>query len=300
MYRELLQLKTLNPDLKVLLVVGARYLVAPFNTVAGSNSTIDTFAINTIRWLRQYGFDGLDVDWEWPDTGTRGLYETFVQDKAVQAWIEGGTARSKLVPGFATFGSPVRLTSADLHTIGDLFDSGQQASAGKYTGNPAFWAYYEICELLAAGWTRARVANSDVPYAFSTSALEWVSYDDPQSFRTKAEYVVSQGLAGAMVWTVAMDDFSSLACNNGTYPLISQIKDVFNSSEEVTTVSLPTAWDTTTEPSVTSHGTTDTPGDEEGKTPRPVTKSGIPLIPLIAGIVGGLVFLAIIAIIIVV
>ncbi|KAK7469508.1 hypothetical protein BaRGS_00036487, partial [Batillaria attramentaria] len=147
-------------------------------------------------------------------------------NKAIQAWLTAGIPKDKLVVGLATYGRGVRLNSAQFHNIGDFY-SRQLASAGPYTGIDGVMAYYEICQKLSGGWSRVYVSESEVPLAYSNYTLDWMCYDDPQSFRAKAMYIVEQDLAGAMIWSLDFDDFTSQACNNGKYPLISQVKDVF-------------------------------------------------------------------------
>jgi chitinase len=39
-----------------------------------------------------------------------------------------------------------------------------------------------------------------------------VSYDDVESVRRKAEYVKAEGLAGASLSTLDLDDFNNLCC----------------------------------------------------------------------------------------
>nr|KAG5688445.1 hypothetical protein BaRGS_001862 [Batillaria attramentaria]KAG5710492.1 hypothetical protein BaRGS_022310 [Batillaria attramentaria] len=43
---------------------------------------------------------------------------------------------------------------------------------------------------------------------------------------------MSEELAGAMVWSLDLDDFSSRGCSDGRFPLISQLKNVFQSADD--------------------------------------------------------------------
>ncbi|XP_060083629.1 uncharacterized protein LOC132562873 [Ylistrum balloti] len=66
-YAEVMGKKTENPDLKVMLAVGGyNHGVSTFSSMVSSLSNIEEFATNVILFLRQRGFDGLDLDWEYP------------------------------------------------------------------------------------------------------------------------------------------------------------------------------------------------------------------------------------------
>lgn len=44
----------------------------------------------------------------------------------------------------------------------------------------------------------------------------------------QANYILDEGLAGAMFWALDYDDFSGQFCNAGTYPLLRQVKAVLD------------------------------------------------------------------------
>lgn len=67
MYAKVINKKTTNPALKIMLAVGgATHGVWPFSTLVSSDNNIDVFVSNAINFLRQYEFDGIDLDWEYP------------------------------------------------------------------------------------------------------------------------------------------------------------------------------------------------------------------------------------------
>lgn len=52
-----------------------------------------------------------------------------------------------------------------------------------------------------------------------------VGFDDERSIRNKMQWVKDEGYAGAMVWTIDMDDFTGKVCGNGVkYPLIAAMR----------------------------------------------------------------------------
>ncbi|MCL4168009.1 UNVERIFIED_CONTAM: hypothetical protein GTU68_001441, partial [Idotea baltica] len=67
MYAEFENLKKINPKVKTLIAVGGWNVgSAPFHAIAKSQSNRVAFCKSTITFLRKYGFDGLDFDWEYP------------------------------------------------------------------------------------------------------------------------------------------------------------------------------------------------------------------------------------------
>ncbi|CAF1366875.1 unnamed protein product [Rotaria magnacalcarata] len=73
MYERVIKLKETNPDLRVLLSVGGwTHASRGFNDVSKNAANIKTFATNSIKFLRDNKFDGLDLDWEYPGAKDQG------------------------------------------------------------------------------------------------------------------------------------------------------------------------------------------------------------------------------------
>ncbi len=74
--KELNQLKITNPNLKTLIAVGGWSWSGRFSDVALTEASRSSFADSVVDFIVQYGFDGVDIDWEYPvsgglDTNTR-------------------------------------------------------------------------------------------------------------------------------------------------------------------------------------------------------------------------------------
>ncbi|KAF0304743.1 Chitotriosidase-1 [Amphibalanus amphitrite] len=144
-------------------------------------------------------------------------------DDAARTLLEEGAAPEKILIGLATYGRSFTLKSQDQYDI-DAPHLGA-GKAGKYTGDPGFAAYFEICELLdQENTTLVWDAEQQVPFAFNGDY--WVGFDDEKSLEKKVqvEWLRELGLGGVSIWSADLDDFSG-ACGGGRYPLMSAVRE---------------------------------------------------------------------------
>lgn len=70
LYSRIIGLKKANPNLKILLAIGGwSFGTQKFKEMSGTRYARQTFIYSAIPYLRQRGFDGLDLDWEYPKGG---------------------------------------------------------------------------------------------------------------------------------------------------------------------------------------------------------------------------------------
>ncbi|MDQ1911453.1 glycosyl hydrolase family 18 protein [Paenibacillus sp. GD4] len=68
-FNQLLKLKQRYPHLKTLISVGGWSWSGKFSDVALSDASRTAFADSVVAFLLKYGFDGVDMDWEYPVSG---------------------------------------------------------------------------------------------------------------------------------------------------------------------------------------------------------------------------------------
>merc|ERR1719378_798310 len=67
LYTRMKNLKNRNPNLKSLLAVGGwNHGSAGFVEMVSSRQNMEQFAVNAIKYVNDIGYDGFDLDWEYP------------------------------------------------------------------------------------------------------------------------------------------------------------------------------------------------------------------------------------------
>ncbi|CAF1418656.1 unnamed protein product [Rotaria magnacalcarata] len=311
MYGQLNLLKNKNRHLKTLLSLGGATVNATeFRYVFEVEKIRHEFIRNTIRYLRKYKFDGLDIDWEYPETEkdrrtfssmvrdyrlafqkeasttnrTRllltaavaayrpkieagynikevatfldfinlmaydyhGSWNTHIgfnsplyprsteigeqrllnQQATVNTWLKGGCPPSKLVLGLGFYGRTFKLKHKNIANRRPYASSQGAGLPGNYTNSSGFLSYYEICNLIRKHhWQIAYDREQEVPFAYKDD--QWVGFDNQRSVEKKCQFIAKQGLAGAMIWAIDLDDFTGNFCGQGKYPLLTKVKKTF-------------------------------------------------------------------------
>ncbi|RDW83598.1 glycoside hydrolase family 18 protein [Aspergillus mulundensis] len=145
-FGDITALKITNPSLKIYVSIGGwtfsdnDTVTQPvFGDIAGHSANRETFANNLLKFMDQYGFDGVDLDWEYPGAGDRGgkeedtknyvlLMET-IRKRFTKSGRDLGltfTAPSSYwymrwfdLPGMLKYADWMNLMSYDLHGVWD-------------------------------------------------------------------------------------------------------------------------------------------------------------------------------------
>ncbi|KAJ9590784.1 hypothetical protein L9F63_016170, partial [Diploptera punctata] len=134
-------------------------------------------------------------------------------ENSINKWLDGGVPANKLVLGIPLYGRTYTLQNPDFHNLGDPIVA--NGTAGQFTRQPGFLAYYEIC--MDNNWQNVRSGDGDLIYAYNGD--QWVTYDDVSAVTFKAQFVMEKGLAGMMAWAVDYEDFMN-KCGAGENPLL--------------------------------------------------------------------------------
>ena len=192
---------------------------------------------------------------------------------ALEYWINGGFPANKIALGLGTYGRAFLLSDSSNHGLGAA--AGGDPTAGKYTRESGFLAYYEICQL---GLKVVHDNAVKAPYGYKDRM--WVGYDDAQSLVRKVQdLIIGKGLLGAMFWAIPLDDFQGTFCGEGKYPLMNAVKNALEGVAPPTQpptqapVTTPEGQGTTQAPVTTpeEQGTTQAPATPEQTTANPVT-----------------------------
>ncbi|HEX9062373.1 MAG TPA: glycosyl hydrolase family 18 protein [Clostridia bacterium] len=282
-FSKLNTLKAAYPNLKTIISVGGWEGSGKFSDAALTDASRTAFADSCVTFIKSYGFDGVDIDWEYPVSGglstnvyrpedkqnftlllqkmrekfdaqgtldgkhyilsiaggagssyvnntelgilqqyldygnimtydLHGTWDTYTDfnaplynnsdsspqykisvDTAVKQWLNAGFPAGKLVVGVPFYGYKYDGVTSANNGLYQRYSSGSAVSYASIAAN----------YLNAPGYVRYFHAQSMVPWLFNGSSF--ISYDDEQSMGSKAQYIKTNGFAGAMIWELSQD-----------------------------------------------------------------------------------------------
>nr|XP_027218101.1 probable chitinase 10 isoform X3 [Penaeus vannamei] len=147
-------------------------------------------------------------------------------DYSMKHWVERGADPSKLVMGIPFYGQT--FTLANPLQNGLRAPVSKNGDAGPVTRQRGMMAYFEICKIVRTpGWSKVVDAKGAIG-PFAHKGDQWYSYEDPDSVTRKANYILSSGYGGAMVWDLSFDDLLNDCCRE-SMPLLRSINRVLRS-----------------------------------------------------------------------
>ncbi|XP_072751718.1 probable chitinase 10 [Anoplolepis gracilipes] len=176
-------------------------------------------------------------------------YFYFNVNYSINYWISKGAPSKSIVMGMPLYGQSFTINDPRAGT--GLNSPASAGNAGEFTRAAGFLSYYEICDRVRnRGWTVVQDQEYRMgPYAYKGS--QWVSFDDPEMIRRKAQFVRDMNLGGGMVWALDLDDFRG-RCGNGPHPLLHVIQQVLAPPRNHDTNALPENQEPTTTTTTTT------------------------------------------------
>eukprot|EP01117_Protostelium_nocturnum_P019732 TRINITY_DN8623_c0_g1_i1.p1 TRINITY_DN8623_c0_g1~~TRINITY_DN8623_c0_g1_i1.p1 ORF type:complete len:205 (+),score=41.89 TRINITY_DN8623_c0_g1_i1:151-765(+) len=69
-YGQTVTVKSRNPNLKILISIGGAGSSSPFPSMVSSSTNINKFVKSAFDFVRKWGWDGIDIDWEGPNSAS--------------------------------------------------------------------------------------------------------------------------------------------------------------------------------------------------------------------------------------
>ena len=283
-FPELLTLKKQFPRLKTLISVGGASNALHFPTAVSTPAGRVKLAQSCVQFMKTNGFDGIDVDWEFPGAADKDnfsallvelrsaltaegrylltiaapagqshyenidlaaihphldwinlmtynfavttsqltnfvapLYEakddptatraSHNVDAAVKAYLAANVPADKVVVGVRFVGTGWQGVT---HVGNGLYQRNGGAAPGTWdkpgSAPSGSLTYQDIEENYLGRYTEFWKNDAQVPWLYNAATGIMISYEDEESTGLKADYVLTNGLGGIMVWQLAADD----------------------------------------------------------------------------------------------
>ncbi|KAJ6503695.1 hypothetical protein C8R45DRAFT_973479, partial [Mycena sanguinolenta] len=255
LWSETTALKSKNPSLKVFLSIGGWTFNDPptqgiFSALAASSSNTNTFIKSALNVLGSYGFDGIDIDWEYPVAEDRGGSNADKDNYSFTSpssywYLQNYDLPNMLGDDAADW---VNVMTYDLHGVwdspADLIGSivlahtnlteieaafqlyanvgvdpsrmlvsssctdpgcpfAGAAPAGPCSANPGTLMFSEIETIVSSVGTDQLIFDEkDAVKYLVYNDVDWVSYDDAQTFAMKLQFANDICVGGTMVWSL--------------------------------------------------------------------------------------------------
>ena len=121
-FPQLIQLKQQHPNLATLISIGGPSNSASFSKVAASADLQTHFAQSAVQFMKQNGFDGIDIDWEFPTAAQKQLFTAMLRELRRQLDALGSLDRRHYLLTIAAPAGASNYANLELNVIPALLD----------------------------------------------------------------------------------------------------------------------------------------------------------------------------------
>ncbi|CAO3630695.1 unnamed protein product [Cunninghamella blakesleeana] len=223
-YLELMKL--LRKQLGDKKLITAAVAINPFNDGSQEPSyDLNSAWGTTVDYLNVMVYDlaGMWNPTTFANAALKGNGQAGSVDGAIKAWSDAGFPKNKLVVGVPFYGylaavsqAPTAVNenvpfSGSSQIKGDQYDEksadpcpGAEAS---YSGEYQYRSIVaENIQKNASNWVTYWDSKTFTPYAYNSDKKTFLTFDNPDSLKAKADYVNENNLGGMMMWSLEMDD----------------------------------------------------------------------------------------------
>jgi chitinase len=129
-FNQLQVLKARHPQLRTLITVGGSTWSGGFSSATATNAGRQTLAASCIEFMATYGFDGIDIDWEYPVSGgihggrpeDRANHHAFLRELRAQMDEHDRGSGTRHLLTIAAPAGPTTMANLDIPAIVPLLD----------------------------------------------------------------------------------------------------------------------------------------------------------------------------------
>ncbi|KAF3021588.1 hypothetical protein E8E14_013534 [Neopestalotiopsis sp. 37M] len=224
-----------------------------FSDMTSSSGNRKKFINGLVSFMEHYGFDGVDLDWEYPQADDRGgltadkanyvslvkeLRAAFVHgvwdaqskflgpnlaphtniteiDMGLDLLWRAGVEPGKVVLGLGWYGRSFTLTNPACNTPNGVCQFSGGAKAGPCSDASGILTLQEINDVISSKGVKPVWDKTAGVKWITWDSNQWISYDDDDTFDQKRKFANSRCLGGSMVWAI---DQVNQKSDNGLAP----------------------------------------------------------------------------------
>jgi len=203
-----------------------------FVSLAGNSTYRTAFVNNLVNFVNQYGLDGVDIDWEYPDSSTQNNYATLMSQLASAMHSRGKLLTAAVIASGSTGDSILSSVFSSVDWL-NIMDYDNTGGVGQSTYQSAIdsFNYWVSTRGLTASKAMLGVPFYSDPsdYAFwdllqlgaSPTADSWngEGYNGIPTIQQKTSLALSRG-GGIMIWELSEDATGANSLLSAIYNVI--------------------------------------------------------------------------------